>query len=70
MTFTDDDLKRLKDRIKSYVKWDVRDGPLDAEGYALLVARLEDAEVCVEDYESLVWHDKTKVEAWRKAAGK
>lgn len=68
MTFTDDDLKRLKE--------DVAKGGWSPKMPALLV-RLEAAENVADDYECLqialgcgFWIENPLFKAWRKSAGK
>lgn len=61
MTFTDDDLKRLKER-----------NPLQMKGAEILylLARLEAAEKCLEAANQEGGIDSNLFKAWHKAAGK
>jgi hypothetical protein len=74
MTFTDDDLKRLKEDLQER-KDDHYElaGRLDIESMEALLARLEAAEILIEafmDREGMGPFWKEEYEAWRKAAGK
>jgi hypothetical protein len=59
MTFTDDDLKRLKDETQAHWEW-----------MKPLLARLEAAEKVVECAIDCYGMDSFVVNAWRQAAGK
>jgi hypothetical protein len=78
MTFTDDDLKRLKDYIRddeaqSGIRFAI---PINVGKCKALLARLEAAEKALEGYISLEYervnYDEVVqwTKAWRKAAGK
>jgi len=69
-TFTDNDLKRLKENLKHYSPH----VPLSTVDGTALLARLEAAEQCFTERECdcmeiPCWHRKS-LEKWRKAAGK
>lgn len=86
MTFTDDDLKRLKewgDRCNCTPETDLTCGQLGHLKTKALLARLEAAEAVIEGTWNGCDHDRIcdcppgwspipqkKLEAWRKAAGK
>jgi hypothetical protein len=70
MSFTDEDLKRLRELVKdqkSNIWLPVGEG--HEKGIRVLLNRLEKAEICV-DHLIHVHPDCKVVEAWRKAAGK
>ena len=72
MSFTDDDLKRLKDDMKGDPEDDVYRGKkniLCFDEMNSLLARLEAAEACAESYVE-GWPNGGLATAWRKAAGK
>ena len=78
MTFIDDDLKRLKEILKSMLR--LNDAPYDPvklkhDKVFALLARLEAAELCVDILSGIKddengYYYKSQMEAWRKAAGK
>lgn len=62
MSFTDNDLKRLKDQLAGNAPTYGKNGGVDLDA---LLARLEAAEVCANHSQSCYGY-----KAWRKAAGK
>lgn len=67
MTFSDDDLKFLKEDLADLS--DDSGVPAHVGLFKALLARLEAAEACLQD----VWNiaiDDVKLEAWRKSCGK
>lgn len=75
MTFTDDDLKRLKEDIDGYEREQFDDWGMSVDEVKRLLARLEAAEELLEEC-NLVWvrHNsdiaEKLFEAWRKACGR
>ncbi len=67
--FTDDDLKRLKKRLK-YVKPSTDNSWLSTNYFLALLARLKAAEAIVERWDSDILVERKLFGAWRKAAGK
>lgn len=68
MTFTDDDLKRLKEN-QCAVKDCVGVGRLSCRDLDALLARLEAAEAIVERWDKDILVEKALFETWRKAKG-
>lgn len=68
MTFSDDDLKRLKHILIEDKKLGTLDQGVFIDELLALLARLEAAERFLEGYSDL--KDDPTYEAWRKAAGK
>ncbi len=71
MTFTDDDLKRLKLRLSA--DYFVRNKFVDAQEMEALLARLEAAEQYIDAIEINGFNDpetRIKENLWHKAAGK
>jgi hypothetical protein len=82
-SFTDDDLKRVKEEFEPYGEGDPR--ILTGSDWLGLIARLEAAELCSESLDDLLHHGikypngavheadpdlaKERLEVWRKAAG-
>lgn len=72
MTFTDDDLKRLKEDCERNIKAiPLRRWSYQADSILALLARLEAAEFALHYYltETSI-KEPERVKAWRKAAGK
>ena len=68
MTFTDDDLKRLKERA-DFHRFDTN-GLMSREIFDALLARLEAAEKVIKKYHTWEDWDDSAYKAWRKAAGR
>jgi hypothetical protein len=66
MSFTDDDLKRVKQYLDEK-NWEYQPSH---DVLKALLARLEAAEKVVEDKINRGWGNHPLVEIWRKAAGK
>jgi cobyric acid synthase len=72
MTFTDDDLRKLRGVLKQLNGFEIHGG-FTVKEFESLLARLEAAEKCL-PFLGTYQHDSAEamdlVEAWRKAAGK
>ena len=70
MTFTDEDLKRLKEDLKKRTGENVLCRYLTYDDVDALLLRLEAAENCITKHVVDEWIDCGCMKEWRKAAGK